>query len=98
VLEIKPDFWLPPSLPFTSHVTAVFELPVTVAENCCVRKLGTFAVGGCTATWTADVVVTDDAVLPPPQPPRRKTREEKNTTMAIAARVMNVPWKGNLLN
>jgi hypothetical protein len=34
VLEIKPSFRLPPAVLFTSHVTAVLEVPVTVAVNC----------------------------------------------------------------
>jgi hypothetical protein len=30
---IVPTVELPPTIPFTSHATAVFEVPVTVAEN-----------------------------------------------------------------
>jgi hypothetical protein len=42
------------------------------------------------------VVVVVVEVLPPPQPLKQKMMEEKNSPMA--ARVMDVPWRGNLLN
>jgi hypothetical protein len=32
-LEIMPTVELPPVVPFTSHVTLVFEVPVTIAVN-----------------------------------------------------------------
>src|SRR5215469_4424645 len=50
VVEMNPIDWLPPVVPFTCQVTAVFELPVTVAENCCVPKAGTFGAVGETTT------------------------------------------------
>jgi len=28
-----PTVWLPPVVPLTLHMTAVFEVPVTMAEN-----------------------------------------------------------------
>ena len=49
---MNPKVWLPPGTPFTSQVTAVLEVPVTVAVNCCVPKLGTFGDAGETVTVT----------------------------------------------
>lgn len=44
-----------PAPPITFQVTAVFELPVTVAANCCVLPIATVALFGLTliATWPA---------------------------------------------
>jgi hypothetical protein len=36
LLETVPTVVLPLAIPSTDHVTLVFELPVTVAVNCCV--------------------------------------------------------------
>ena len=58
VLEINPNFWLPPVTPFTCQVTAALELPVTVAVNCWVRKSETDAVAGSTETCTAELDTT----------------------------------------
>ena len=44
--EIVPSVELPPLIPFTPHVTAVLELSLTVAENCCVCPTGTEALVG----------------------------------------------------
>ena len=41
-----PRVVLPPGMPFTDQVRAVFVVPVTVAENCCVACTLTLAVGG----------------------------------------------------
>src|SRR5207248_2682594 len=35
--ETLPTVGFPPAVPFTSHVTAVLVVPVTVALNCCVN-------------------------------------------------------------
>ena len=50
--EIVPVAAIPPATPFTSHVTAAFELPVTLDWNCCVAPKRTFALGGVTVTVT----------------------------------------------
>jgi len=50
---------LPPGMPFTDQVRAVFVVPVTVAENCCVACTLTLAVSGVTSTLIADVEVVD---------------------------------------
>jgi hypothetical protein len=49
---MNPSVWLPPATPFTAQVTAVFEVPVTIALNCSVPKFGTFAANGETTTLT----------------------------------------------
>jgi hypothetical protein len=40
----------------TIHVTAVFDVPVTVAENACDPKVGTATTAECpeTTTWTPE--------------------------------------------
>ena len=65
-LEILPAVALPPVTPFTDQVTPVLEVPVTVAENCCVFPACTEADVGVTETEMAapPVIVTGaDAVL-----------------------------------
>jgi hypothetical protein len=54
-----PRVVLPPGMPFTDQVRAVFVVPVTVAENCCVASTLTLAVGGITCTLIPDVEVVD---------------------------------------
>jgi hypothetical protein len=60
LLEMYPSCWLPPAMPFTFQLTAVFVDPVTFALNCCVEKFATFALLGdtLTATLVAAVMVT----------------------------------------
>jgi hypothetical protein len=43
---MKPVARLPPVTPWTCQVTAVFVEPETMAENCCVPKLGMLGVPG----------------------------------------------------
>jgi hypothetical protein len=40
---------------FTLHVTELFDVPVTVATNCCVPSVCTLTVDGATDTWIAFV-------------------------------------------
>src|SRR6202051_3053071 len=64
---MNPSVRLPPVVPFTCHVTPVFVLPATVAENCCVPKLATLAATGEMTTETfdgVDVAVTVSAAVP----------------------------------
>jgi hypothetical protein len=56
-LEIVPTVLLPPAVPLTLHVTAVLELPLTVAVNCCVCPTRTDMVVGETLTETPCVTV-----------------------------------------
>src|SRR3981081_2319380 len=59
-VEIVPTVELPPVTPFTCQVTAVLEVPVTVAVNCWVFAIGTEADAGATETltWVGAVTVT----------------------------------------
>jgi hypothetical protein len=56
--EIVPRVELPPLKPFTAQVTVVFELPLTVAENCCVCPTCTEALVGEIETETPRRIVT----------------------------------------
>src|SRR5690242_8776164 len=42
--EMVPAVEFPPTTPFTAQITAVFEVLVTVAVNCCVPEVGTVAL------------------------------------------------------
>lgn len=48
--EIVPALALPPATPPANHVTLFFEVPVTVAWNCCDWLRGTLTCAGCTTT------------------------------------------------
>ena len=51
VVLIVPSVALPPATPFTDHVTAVFDVPLTVAVNCVAGSPGrAVAVAGVSAT------------------------------------------------
>jgi hypothetical protein len=58
----------PPVTLFTSHVTAVFVVPVTVAVNACELPARTFAEFGDTTT-----LITGGGVVPIPAPPHPHT-------------------------
>jgi hypothetical protein len=51
---IIPTVELPPATPLTLHVTAIFAVLITLAENICVPPAAIFAVIGDTATDTED--------------------------------------------
>jgi hypothetical protein len=54
---------LPPAIPFTDQLTAVFEVPLTVAVNCLVWPPATLAVVGETLTLTevgAEAIETEE--------------------------------------
>lgn len=51
-VEIVPTLELPPAIPLTVQVTAVFDVPVTLAVNCCVCPRNTEAVEGVTLAVT----------------------------------------------
>jgi hypothetical protein len=57
--EIVPTVEFPPMILFTSQVTAVFDVPVTVAVNCCVPPTTTVADEGETLTAT----VVDETIV-----------------------------------
>src|SRR6516165_7764395 len=62
-----PVVLLPPVTPFTCQVTAVFEVPVTVAVNWVWAPSATLTVEGETETVIM-VPPTPLLLLPPPQP------------------------------
>jgi len=59
VVDTVPTVALPPAIPFTLQVTAVFVVPVTVAVNCCVAPVTTEALVGLTLTVTGSTTVTE---------------------------------------
>ena len=63
--EIVPIVEFPPATPFPVHVTLPFELPVTVAWNCCVCPRNSVALAGCTVTLTLGGGGGGGAVPPP---------------------------------
>src|SRR5579883_1378725 len=56
--EIVPTVVLPPTVPFTAQVTAVFKALFTMAVNCACPLCATSVVAGATAIVTAGVMVT----------------------------------------
>ncbi len=50
--EIVPALALPPATPPANHVTLLFDVPVTVAWNCCDWLKGTLICAGCKTTVT----------------------------------------------
>jgi hypothetical protein len=63
VLEIVPVLLLPPTIPFTSQVIPVLDVPVTAAVNCCDPNVGTVTALGVTETpippWTMTLAAPD---------------------------------------
>jgi hypothetical protein len=56
--ETVPTVEFPPATPLTLQVTLVFELPLTVAVNCCVCETGTEAPVGDSVIETTGRTVT----------------------------------------
>src|SRR5580704_13397942 len=52
--ETVPTLAFPPATPFANHVTLLFDVPVTVAWNCCDWLRETLAYVGCKITVTTD--------------------------------------------
>jgi hypothetical protein len=66
-LVMVPMMMLPPGNPPALHVTAVFELPVTVAVNCRVELTAKFCgVEGETVTLIKGIIVTEALPLVTP--------------------------------
>ena len=90
MLDIVPTVEFPPEMPFTLHVTAVFDVPVTVAVNCCVFPSNTLELEDDTITvtdWSGGLDDWDgglDELLPPQ--PTRKTRRASEQRRATTAR------------
>lgn len=68
--SIVPRVELPPGTLFTSQVTAVFEVPATLAANCCVRPRSTLALAGATETEMEGGGGGGGATGPTPPPPQ----------------------------
>jgi len=86
--SIIPKVVFPPVIPFTCQVTALFVVPVTVAEKNCVLPSGTLACVGEIKTRTeARCGVTD------PEPPHPGTERKDGTKTAtrISGRLGIVP-------
>jgi hypothetical protein len=64
--EIVPTVEFPPAWLFTSHMTAVFDVPVTVTVNCCVSLGWRVALVG--KIWTAIEPVPGPLTLWPTHP------------------------------
>jgi hypothetical protein len=64
-----PAVVLPPGVPFTCQVTAVFVVPVTVARNCTVAAGLTVVEEGVTVT----AIDEGGGLLPPQEPRSRET-------------------------
>ena len=82
MLDIVPTVEFPPEVPFTLQVTAVSDVPVTVAVNCCDLPSNTLE------PWEETLTATDwggglDELLPP-QPARmmRGASEQRRETTA----------------
>jgi len=92
-LVIVPVAGPPPATPFTSHVTAVFDVLATLAVNCCGPPEATFAVAGETEIVMGGGVVVE--VPPPPPQPQSSTAKEKqvNPGREVTARFfMLIPF------
>jgi len=75
-----PAVELPPGTPFTLQVTAVFDVPVTAAVNCCVLPNNTLELEEETVTVTDGGGGEGGDEPFPPQPPRRKARSARRAT------------------
>jgi hypothetical protein len=83
--EIMPVRALPPSIPFTLHVTPPAP-PLTVAENCWLPPVGTTALDG-----DMDTPFTDPPLEPPPHPEARMIENRTIETMAACRTNLKQP-------
>jgi len=99
VESIVPMLAEPPLVPLTDQVTAVFELPVTVAVNANELPARIFAVVGETLTATAPGVdgceglglLGDEEAAVPEQPPSTTTKiGNVRVTNALASRSRSI--------
>ena len=81
--EMVPAAALPPGVPFTCQVTAVFVAPVTVAVNCVLAPGLSVAVAGVTAT-----VIVEVGVLLPQDP--RNIEAASPTTVKARERMRSL--------
>ena len=73
MLDIVPTVEFPPDTPFTVQVTAVFDVPVTVALNCCVLPSSTIELGDVSVRVTDWGEGGGGAVDDPPPPHPQRT-------------------------
>jgi hypothetical protein len=83
---IVPTVEFPPTTLFTDQVTAVFDVPVTVAVNCCVAETGTETDGGLMVMET----VTGGVVDPPPPPPHAMPNSARPSVKPSNARILKL--------
>lgn len=76
---IVPADTFPPGMPPTDHVTAVFELPLTVAVICCWVPRKIVAVAGETLTVTVEVDGGAPLDGEPPALPQRDSIKDERT-------------------
>jgi hypothetical protein len=72
--------------PVADQVTAVFDVPVTVAENCFVFPACTEVGLGLTETATVGVAGGGGAALPPPQPGKLSNTNRRKERLAATRR------------
>jgi hypothetical protein len=81
--SIVPALAFPPVTPFTCHVTAVFDVPLTAAENGCCSVGNLLAVCGLTLTVTAGGPPPPPPVLAPPPHDVSTSVDANNTAIAV---------------
>jgi hypothetical protein len=64
-IEIDPTVALPPATPFTLQLTLVFEVPATIAWNCCVCPRNKVALSGRIVITMLPVPVPNPGGVPP---------------------------------
>ena len=75
-----PAVEFPPKTPFTLQVTAVFDVPVTVAVSCCVLPSNTLELDDETITVTDGGGGVDELLPPQPSKRMRKPSEQRGAT------------------
>jgi hypothetical protein len=92
-----PKVWFPPATPFTLQLTAVFDVPDTVAVNCLVAVVLTVAEGGSMVmvivggAVTVAVAALEEAGAVPPQDVTAQTRPIKPANEIIDTHVPRIP-------
>ena len=83
MVEIVPTDELPPAVPFTCQVTAVFDVLATVAINCRGDPAGTLAMLGEMLTVTAGGGFEPEPPLPLPQADIKPVRAKNMMIIAL---------------
>jgi hypothetical protein len=79
--------------PEADHVTLVFEVPLTVAENCCVLPVATEALLGLidTATFALELVADEPEETPQPTRSNIPTSTQRTPATIRRERLFLVP-------